>query len=101
VASNTGNLNIYNPVFEKALLHGSFINYKQDGSILDSGYVDNGLKQGLWIEADATTGTYSKGWYNRGNRVQQWKTYDQQGKLLRIEEYQLGKLSWKKEFKNQ
>lgn len=97
-AANTRNQKSYHPVFEKALLHGLYVNYNEDGSIKDSGHYENGLQQGLWTE-DAVT-YYSKGWYEKGLRNKQWKTYNRNGEIVRIEEYKMGKLVWKKEFTN-
>lgn len=97
-AVNTGDEGGYHPVFEKALLHGVFINYNEDGSIKDSGRYENGLKQGLWMENNVSNNQYCKGWYEKGYRHHQWRTYNSKGELTAIEEYKAGKLVWKKEF---
>lgn len=97
-AVNTSDEGVYHPVFEKALLHGVFINYNEDGSIKDSGRYENGLRQGLWTENNVSDNRYSKGWYEKGLRNKQWKTYNTNGDIISIEEYKTGKLVWKKEF---
>ncbi len=76
--------NGYQPVFDHILHHGPYLNFFPDGSVRDSGYYHNGLKQGLWIHRDTARNIIFKGSYANGTKVKEWKAYDASGKLKEI-----------------
>jgi antitoxin component YwqK of YwqJK toxin-antitoxin module len=67
--------------------------------VKDSGYYQNGLKQGLWLHRDTAKKIIYKGSYINGTKVKEWKFYDLSGKLQEILFYtQKGELKWRKRF---
>jgi antitoxin component YwqK of YwqJK toxin-antitoxin module len=77
----------YVPPFQSCIHHGLFVNYDENGAIKDSGYFDNGLKQGLWrLQVNNRRG-YAIGLFNHGMRKGQWKYYDEANKLVYTEFY--------------
>jgi antitoxin component YwqK of YwqJK toxin-antitoxin module len=79
--------NGYVPPFQSCIHHGLFVNYDANGSVKDSGYYDNGLKQGLWRLQVNSQGNYAIGFFNHGMRKGQWKYYDRANNLLYTEFY--------------
>jgi antitoxin component YwqK of YwqJK toxin-antitoxin module len=82
VAANVTPGNVYHPVFDQSLHHGLFMNFFPDGQVKDSGYYQNGLRQGVWIQREASTGSSRMGAYKNGNRVKDWRVYAPSGKLV-------------------
>jgi hypothetical protein len=76
----------YDPPFE-CLYHGSFATYLPNGFVRDSGFVNEGDKDGVWQEWDASNKLKVIGFYKRGVRCREWQYYDPQGKLLYIQRY--------------
>ena len=85
VKNNITGGNNYKPVFNRALLHGVFVNYFSNGAIKDSGYYQNGLKHGLWQHT--TSGETAIGTYKHGIRVKEWRTYNASGKIIALTVY--------------
>jgi hypothetical protein len=50
IVENNINGNNYEPVFAVCLHHGLYMNFYADGSLKDSGYYKNGLRDGVWIQ---------------------------------------------------
>lgn len=71
----------YHPPFKNALHHGLYMNYFESGALQDSGYYNQGLRSGLW-EHHLENGTYWRGLYKNGIRINDWKYYSSEGKLL-------------------
>ena len=84
VTANVTPGNAYHPVFDQSLHHGLFMNFFPDGQVKDSGYYQNGLRQGVWIHRDTPTGGSRMGAYKNGNRIKDWRVYAPSGKLAGI-----------------
>lgn len=63
----------YYPVFRTGLLHGTYINYYENGALKDSGLYRNGLREGIWITAADNPETYTSGLYRNGKKEGVWK----------------------------
>lgn len=85
--NTSGDSNAYLPPFATCLHHGVFINYKEDGTVKDSGHYVNGLQHGLWKEEVPESNMQALGFYNHGVRQGQWKYYDAAGRLVYTERY--------------
>lgn len=94
---NSDRPNNYHPPFNKALHHGLYMNYFENGAVKDSGYYKEGLREGLWVHrADVSSGTW-KGIYKHGIRQKEWKYYNLTGKLLLIVFFNnTGEEEWRK-----
>lgn len=84
VAANISHGNAYHPVFDQSLHHGLFINYFPNGVAKDSGYYQNGLRQGVWLHRRYADGLYYTGAYKNGNRIKEWRAYMPSGKIMGI-----------------
>ena len=81
VAANITPGNVYHPVFDRSLHHGLFMNFFSDGQVKDSGYYQNGLREGVWVHRESATGGRRMGAYKNGVRVKEWRYYTPSGKL--------------------
>ncbi|HEX2848846.1 MAG TPA: hypothetical protein VHN59_20025 [Chitinophagaceae bacterium] len=81
VTANITPGNSYHPVFDQSLHHGLFMNFFPDGQVKDSGYYENGLRQGVWVHREAPDGTSQMGAYKNGFRIKEWRIYTHSGKL--------------------
>lgn len=88
----------YLPLFNEALLHGPYATYNEDGTVRDSGQYSNGLREGIWIETDAS-GNRWKGRYQHGLRTGSWKYTDANETVLKLMDYRNGVVEWEKSFK--
>ena len=95
--SHNARSNHYHPLFGKAMLHGIYVNYFQNGAIKDSGTYESGLPHGIWIHREEEKGNHWAGFYYHGRKHKEWKLYSATGKLLRIVKYKEGKQTWQKE----
>jgi antitoxin component YwqK of YwqJK toxin-antitoxin module len=84
VASNITPGSTYNPVFDQSLHHGLYMNFFTNGLAKDSGYYQNGLRQGVWVHRDAPEGLVRMGTYKNGVKVKEWRVYMPTGKILGI-----------------
>lgn len=85
--------NSYLAPFTECLHHGLYMNFFPDGSVKDSGYYKNGVRDGLWKEWNADATVLAMGAYKQGRPSGDWKFYNPQGKLLYIQLYsETGKL---------
>lgn len=82
VSANNSDPGHYHPVFNECLHHGLYLNYFNNGITKDSGYYKNGLRDGVWMHR--TTDGVWKGAYKNGERMSQWKLYNEAGKLRLI-----------------
>ena len=73
--------------FEQCLHHGLYINYAAGGRIVDSGYYQNGLREGYWEEWDATANRKHSGAYRHGKRYGSWTIRDENGRTRSILQY--------------
>lgn len=87
----------YAPVFRSGLLHGIYLNYFENGSLKDSGFYKNGLKDGLWIEK-TNPSSYWTGTYKNAERTGTWKLFSSNKQLLEMVVYKNGKEDWRKVF---
>jgi antitoxin component YwqK of YwqJK toxin-antitoxin module len=88
----------YHPPFVNMLHHGLYVNYFENGNVQDSGYYKEGLRNGLWFHY-LTDGTFWKGLYKNGNRINDWKYYSPEGKLLLFIHYNYrGEEEYRKKF---
>ncbi|MBO9633979.1 MAG: hypothetical protein J7578_12760 [Chitinophagaceae bacterium] len=79
--------------FTECLHHGLYMNFFRNGSVSDSGYYKNGVRDGLWKEWNADATVLATGAYKQGRPSGDWKFYNPQGKLLYIQLYsETGKL---------
>jgi antitoxin component YwqK of YwqJK toxin-antitoxin module len=96
VEQNRKAMHQYHPVFLECLHHGLYLTYFPNGTLQDSGYYKNGLKEGVWVHR-TNDGSVLKGAYKTGLRQLEWKEYDSKGKLTAIIFYnQKGEASRKK-----
>lgn len=92
VLQNTsGEKRPYLAPFTTCLHHGLYMNYYPDGSVKDSGFYKDGVRDGVWIEKLDSGAIASTGAYRRGFRYDTWKFYDRSGNLLYIKWYKKGK----------
>ncbi len=99
VLHNTNAGNTYHPVFEQNLHHGLFVNYMANGLAKDSGYYENGLRQGVWIHRNSDN-SMERGVYKNGKKGDQWRVYDASGKIIATHFYNKeGLLTGKKNFR--
>lgn len=98
VTSNITNHLGYTPVFGQCVLHGAYLNYADNGALLDSGYYKNGLRDGIWIEWSADRTERGTGAYHHGQRDREWKYYDTHNRLLYIIVYKQGQKKFRKDF---
>lgn len=82
-------------LFNECLPHGLYMNFREDGSVADSGYYKNGLKDGIWIEA-ADPNKFWKGYYHNGNKEGDWKLYSVGKGIIEMMVYKEGKVRWRK-----
>lgn len=87
VLQNQYNPSAYHPVFIECLHHGLYINYFENGSVKDSGYYKNGLRDGVWIHRSTAGGSFWKGAYKNGVRQYEWKEYNPNGRLITLAVY--------------
>jgi antitoxin component YwqK of YwqJK toxin-antitoxin module len=75
--------------FSGNLLHGEYIEYEQNGSLILKGYFDRGLKNGTWVY-----------WYPSGQKKKEmvYKDGSLNGKLFVYSDN--GKIRYKAEYKN-
>lgn len=93
--------NGYLPPFTQCLHHGLYMNFYPEGTIKDSGYYKNGLREGVWEEWLENGNIRSVGFYHHGTKKNTWKFYNSSGKLLYIQHYNhRGKPVGAKEFSN-
>ncbi|MBL0134021.1 MAG: hypothetical protein IPP79_08420 [Chitinophagaceae bacterium] len=71
------------------------MNYREDGSVSDSGYYKNGLKDGIWIES-TDSNKFWKGFYHNGNKEGEWKLYSEDKVLEVMMVYKNGQVTWRK-----
>lgn len=89
----------YLPPFLECMHHGLYMNFYPDGSVKDSGYYKNGLREGVWEERVNNGKIKAQGFYYRGHKSDTWKYYDANGELKYLETYNKnGKLMYRKEF---
>jgi hypothetical protein len=84
VAANIASGAVYHPVFDQSLHHGLYMNFFPDGIVKDSGYYQNGLRQGVWIQRQFVHGLYYVGAYKNGLKIKEWRAYMPSGKLMGI-----------------
>lgn len=88
----------YFPVFTEGLLHGTYINYFEDGSLRDSGEYVNGLRNGLWLESTPDETGFWQGPYHNGFREGTWKLLTRSGQVTRMVHYKKGEIIWDKTY---
>jgi antitoxin component YwqK of YwqJK toxin-antitoxin module len=86
VAQNASR-NSYLAPFTECLHHGLFMNFFPDGSMRDSGYYRNGVREGLWKEWNEAGTILATGAYRQGRPSGDWKFYNREGRLLYIQLY--------------
>jgi antitoxin component YwqK of YwqJK toxin-antitoxin module len=89
VANNISDdgISSYYPPFLECLHHGLYMNFYPDGSVKDSGYYKNGLREGIWEEWLDDGETKSQGFYYHGHKVDTWKFYTRDGHLKYIRSF--------------
>lgn len=89
----------YIPPFLECLHHGLYMNFFEDGSVKDSGYYKNGLREGIWEEWVDNGNIRSQGFYTQGHKTDTWKYYNRNGQLKSIRTYnRFGKEIHRKSF---
>lgn len=86
VAGNITGSSNYKPVFNRSLHHGLFMNFYPGGAVKDSGYYQNGLQHGIWKRVHEN-GNTETGAYQHGVKVRDWKTFDANGKIIKLVVY--------------
>lgn len=93
--------NSYHPVFDQSLHHGLYMNYFNNGQAKDSGYYQNGLRQGIWVEKESQDSGWQLGSYNNGKKSKEWKCYNAKGILTEIIFYNnKGEIKSRKQFRS-
>lgn len=69
------------------VLHGEYIEYWDDGTLVTKGVYDNGKKLGLWLEKESESGEYVN-----GLREGEWKSIRADASISAIYQYALGDL---------
>lgn len=87
----------YFPIFRNGLLHGLYLNYFENGSLKDSGYYQNGLREGVWMEKPNPS-SYWIGTYRHSERTGTWKLFSSNKQLLEMVVFKNGKEDWRKVF---
>ncbi len=85
--ATNANYSIASAPFEKCLHDGLYINYSEDGMMLDSGYYKYGLREGHWEEWNSTEQTRLSGAYRHGRKTGSWTATDKTGKTRSILQY--------------
>lgn len=67
--------------FTECMVHGNFQSWFEDGFLQDSGYCDNGIRQGVWQEWDESMNLRAFGFYKNGLRRKDWRYFTREGKL--------------------
>jgi hypothetical protein len=75
------------PPFTECLVHGLYKTWFEDGTLKDSGYCENGVREGVWQEWDDATNMRAVGFYKNGLRFKDWRYYNSKGKLEFIKWY--------------
>lgn len=70
-----------------SVLTKEFRSYYPDGNADDSGYYQNNLKDGIWVEWEENGRVRSIGEYKNGWKKGMWKYYDPNGKLLYLRRF--------------
>jgi antitoxin component YwqK of YwqJK toxin-antitoxin module len=87
IAYNLSHESSYVPPFSECLHHGLYMNFYETGSVKDSGYYKDGVREGMWEEWLHGGHTRSYGFYRHGHRVDIWKFYNTSGKLIYVKAY--------------
>lgn len=77
----------YLPPFTECLHHGLYMNYYPNGSVKDSGYYSNGLREGVWEEWINNGEMRATGAYHRGIKQDTWRYYTSSGRLIGLKTY--------------
>lgn len=67
--------------------HGEWLAYFRDGRVQSIGYFENGVREGASTVYRETGQLYMEGRYKAGKHCGKWKYYDEQGYLLREDDY--------------
>lgn len=73
--------------FTECLVHGLYQTWFENGMAKDSGYYDNGIREGVWDEWDESMNMRGVGFYKNGLRWKDWRYYDKEGRLQFIKVY--------------
>lgn len=77
----------YLPPFTECIHHGLYMNYYPTGNVKDSGFYNNGLREGVWEEWVGDGSMRSTGAYHKGLKQDTWKYYTSSGRLIGIKTY--------------
>lgn len=97
IADETFN-NQYSPPFYYCVQHGKSVNYYPNGSIADSGYFFQGLRDGLWVAYHQNGVIKEMGSYEMGEKNGNWKKQYDSGKLAALFVYRHGRVVQSKEY---
>lgn len=75
------------PPFTECLVHGNYRTWFENGMLKDSGYCNNGIREGVWTEWDEATNMRAVGFYKNGLRWKEWRFYNKEGKLDFVHRY--------------
>jgi antitoxin component YwqK of YwqJK toxin-antitoxin module len=99
VQSNSFHPSAYHPPFIQSLHHGLYMNYFENGIVKDSGHYKEGLREGLWVQRNNSSGGKWMGMYKHGNRQKEWKYYNTAERLQLIVFFnKKGEEVWRKTF---
>ena len=88
----------YQPFFSEGLLHGTYINFDEEGKAVDSGSYAYGLRNGIWKEGISASELSWSGKYKNGYREGNWKCVNPYTKIVSLAFYEKGKVIWRKEY---
>lgn len=83
--------------FRRALNEGDFVNYAEDGSIVEQGKFSNGLRDGKWLYQNQADHKIITGYYSNGLKHGPWKEMKGEA-IITLSEYKDGKIVFQKHY---
>lgn len=87
LGDSTNSFTTDSPPFTECLVHGLYKTWFENGALKDSGYCENGIREGVWEEWDTDENMRAVGFYKNGMRWKDWRFYNREGKLEYIRLY--------------
>lgn len=72
--------------------------YYPGGQVLQRGYVEDGMKTGMWVTYAQSGSITAKAFYNTDVKTGTWKIYDASGNLIYKIRYKNNKKQWAQQF---
>jgi antitoxin component YwqK of YwqJK toxin-antitoxin module len=98
IAGYGRNASTYEYPFEQCLHQGFYANYYENGTMQQSGYYKDGLKDGLWMQWHPDGTMVSSGYYQHGLLHGAKKEFNSVGNMQKMTEYKHGKKVFEKKY---